>query len=119
MLIALTTKNKVGFIDETFPKSVPETVLGKTWSRANNMLLVFRDFDWATCSDSLRSVSDFISLDGSPISGKSKKQASLSLSSVEAEISLDASHHSRSYLAYFPVRLSLYLIFSPNTSLFR
>ncbi|XP_019266623.1 PREDICTED: uncharacterized protein LOC109244048 [Nicotiana attenuata] len=49
-------------------------------------LMAFCNADWAACRVSRRSVSGFfITLGGAPISWKSKKQASISMSSAEAE----------------------------------
>ncbi|XP_060183375.1 secreted RxLR effector protein 161-like [Lycium barbarum] len=49
-------------------------------------LLGFCDADWAACAYTWHSVNGFyLSLDGSPVSWKSKKQPVVSLSSAEAE----------------------------------
>lgn len=49
-------------------------------------LLAFCDADWVACRDSRRFVTSFfITLSGAPISWKSKKQVSISLSSTKAE----------------------------------
>ncbi|XP_019234403.1 PREDICTED: uncharacterized protein LOC109214896 [Nicotiana attenuata] len=49
-------------------------------------LQAYSDSDWATCSISRKSVIGYyITLGGSPVSWKSKKQPTISLSSVEAE----------------------------------
>ncbi|XP_049342680.1 uncharacterized mitochondrial protein AtMg00810-like [Solanum verrucosum] len=49
-------------------------------------ITAYCDLDWAACPDSRKSVSGYLVLMGdSPISWKSKKQATISLSSAEAE----------------------------------
>ncbi|KAM3324372.1 putative mitochondrial protein like [Capsicum chacoense] len=49
-------------------------------------LLAYSDLDWAACAHTQKSVTGFfISLGGSPISWKSKKQPTISLSSTEAK----------------------------------
>ncbi|XP_047267685.1 uncharacterized protein LOC107866935 [Capsicum annuum] len=49
-------------------------------------MLAYSDFDWDACADSRHSVIGFfITLGGSPISWKSKKQPTIALSSAEAE----------------------------------
>nr|XP_018625428.1 uncharacterized mitochondrial protein AtMg00810-like [Nicotiana tomentosiformis] len=55
-------------------------------SQSSFDFLAFYDADCVACRDSRRSMSGFfITLGGAPISWKSKKQASISLSTVEAE----------------------------------
>ncbi|XP_060182944.1 uncharacterized mitochondrial protein AtMg00810-like [Lycium barbarum] len=50
------------------------------------IISAFSDLDWAACPDSRKSVSGYIVMMGnSPISWKSKKQTTISLSSAEAE----------------------------------
>nr|XP_016455079.1 PREDICTED: uncharacterized mitochondrial protein AtMg00810-like [Nicotiana tabacum] len=49
-------------------------------------LIAYSDSDWATCYSFIKSVTDFfVILGGNPIFWKSKKQPTVSLSSVEAE----------------------------------
>ncbi|WMV20234.1 hypothetical protein MTR67_013619 [Solanum verrucosum] len=55
-------------------------------STPNFSMVAYSDFDWVACPSSRRFVTGFfISLGGSPISWKSKKQLTVSLSSVKAE----------------------------------
>ncbi|XP_070020635.1 secreted RxLR effector protein 161-like [Nicotiana sylvestris] len=55
-------------------------------STFDTSIKAYSDSDWAACVESRRTVSGFyITLGGSPISWKSKKQPTISLSSAEAE----------------------------------
>nr|XP_018623855.1 uncharacterized mitochondrial protein AtMg00810-like [Nicotiana tomentosiformis] len=55
-------------------------------SSSDFSLLAYSDSDWASCVVSRKSVNGYyITLGGSPVSWKSKKQPTISLSSVEAE----------------------------------
>ncbi|XP_019232957.1 PREDICTED: uncharacterized protein LOC109213594 [Nicotiana attenuata] len=64
-----------------------DPTMGLYFSNADNFsVAAYFDSDWAACPDSRRSVSGYVVfLDGSPVSWKSKKQKTISLSSVEAE----------------------------------
>ena len=55
-------------------------------NRPDITISAYCDSDWASCPDSRKSVSGYLVLMGdSPISWKSKKQPTVSLSSAEAE----------------------------------
>nr|XP_016469461.1 PREDICTED: uncharacterized mitochondrial protein AtMg00810-like [Nicotiana tabacum] len=64
-----------------------DPTLGLFMSSDNDFSVkAYCDSDWATCPDSMKSVSGYLVLLGnSPISWKSKKQETISLSSAEAE----------------------------------
>uniref|UniRef100_A0A3Q7G9C1 Reverse transcriptase Ty1/copia-type domain-containing protein n=1 Tax=Solanum lycopersicum TaxID=4081 RepID=A0A3Q7G9C1_SOLLC len=64
-----------------------DPTLGMFISNKSDLTInAYCDSDWASCPDSRKSLSDYLVLMGdSPVSGKFKKQPTVSLYSVEAE----------------------------------
>ncbi|KAL6314825.1 hypothetical protein AAG906_029040 [Vitis piasezkii] len=54
MAMALTTKNKIGFIDGTIPRAAKTGLLFNAWNRSNNMVTSTQEFSTITGLSLLR-----------------------------------------------------------------